>query len=1035
MVSPPVVGLILISLIGGLSEVITTHQPHLFTHSSLSSIPSSRPCPSYWAHCNKDTHHSPNQRNSKDDTSVNLRGLDAANRTDDGLRTAHSMARNTFSRRLRKGPPKNTKQLSKPVARELQLSKMSRIQKASSRTRNTFNPRAVSSLESLLNSLLRNKNYRVTLSVDASKKDNYFVKLFENLPNVSSSSNARSSNSSSKEQVINDSKYVSESGVRRPSSASTKISLKNSVYLSDFTRRPSVKPSNKTRVSVLAFKENVKTRHSQTGKELVFVTIDPLVNVSNNFTSSALGFTLQTHKSRRSGRNFAIEDDRKKENNHTGVMEALFPNKTILNRLADKAKTFNDLFNYTYQISAIERGSLFPHDPFPDADKQFGKRSSFISPYISPNIGSQSSSSDTVSVTKNPSVYNSLRPRLRTTQSSRTKTTFGQRTNSISSSTSYIQSNNTTPRTRLRVKMLLTENRDARPVNSNLTLVTDSSSSDELKRDSSVILPKRIVSSFACAFDMEPRRRTTNIPTNQIVSNTSLSDIPLRAVVQEGNGTKQLTKSYRYSIGRSRQNNSANRSSLLPKLRIHKTEAPASEPDTSTLTDFTEVTTEPSVASQTLLRKISETLKRLNSSSVDSRALSGETGMMAKHLESEIIRQPKMTDTENSENDAVKKPKLDPKAFYDYLLKASTGGGMYNFSLPEYRPGSFFRYDSVYPRKPVLDMAYTRPPPFFKVRVTTRTPVIETTETPTTFESLRTSVRVSSTFYPNRMQDVTMRFGNINEPPTTLPPKEGEGDESELRDAAAEPGFTMEKLAYLLIGTCCGLSILCLCVVVIAIKCRRHLVEKRLKAHLQRRLYKQDSPWRQQMLDHFVYLHGQPDNQSRSSANSCSCRCVTWSLGARNLDGCRPLCPSNNSRNSLYLCGQKKLPFGAASTLRYESMLGRKSPTGPCRNESQNSDSSHENDSLEQGSESRGRDSAGSRHCTCINYTVWPSPMRGMYGLCPSAGHYVAGDCSYHSPEDIGAMPRNCPPPVTGSNYLDRSEGVVYWSSNDERLI
>ncbi|GIY26947.1 hypothetical protein CEXT_17161 [Caerostris extrusa] len=544
----------------GLSEVITTHQPHLFTHSSLSSIPLITP----------------------------------------------------------KRASKNTKQLPKPVAREPQLSKMSRIQKASSRTRNTFNPRAVSSLESLLNSLLRNKNYRVTLSVDASRKDNYFVKLFENLPNVSSSSNARSSSSSSKEQVINDSKYVSESGVRRPSSASTKNSLKNSVYLSDFTRRPSIKPSNKTRVSVLAYKENVKTRNSETGKELVFVTIDPLVYASNNLTSSELGFTLQTHKSRRSGRNFAIEDDRKKENNHTGVMEALFPNKTILNRLTDKAKTFNDLFNYTYQISAIERGSLFPHDPFPDADKQFGKRSSFISPYISPNIVSQSSSSDTVSVTKILLFI--------------------------------IHFDHVFERPHLLVPKQL------------------------LVKEPIPYLVQHLTSKQIIQLQEQDSGRTTNIPTNQIVSNTSLSNIPLRAVVQEGNSTKQLTKSYRYSIGRSRQNNSANRSSLLPKLRINKTEAPASEPDTSTLSVFSEVPTEPSVASQTLLRKISETLKRLNSSSVDNRALSVETGMMAKHLESEIIRQPKMTDTENSENDAVKKPKLDPKAFYDYLLKASTGG-------------------------------------------------------------------------------------------------------------------------------------------------------------------------------------------------------------------------------------------------------------------------------------------------------------------------------------------------------------------------
>lgn len=299
-----------------------------------------------------------------------------------------------------------------------------------------------------------------------------------------------------------------------------------------------------------------------------------------------------------------------------------------------------------------------------------------------------------------------------------------------------------------------------------------------------------------------------------------------------------------------------------------------------------------------------------------------------------------------------------------------------------------------------------------------------------------------------RIQDVTMKFGNRVETTTPFDKRpdyrhDEDPDDSEYRDSL-DPGFTMEKLAYLLIGTCCGLSILCLFVVVIAIKCRRAIVEKRLKAQFKKRMYQHErmkdltNPWQQQMFDHFMYLHRRPAGSSCSSnTDSCNCRCVTWSLGARNLDATRPLCPTT-SRSSLYLYGQKKLPFGAASTLRFESMLGRKrSPEHHQKIESPNTDSSHENDSLDLDSDSREGD--GPKQCTCIDYNIWPMPPanvpRGFFTLCPNPGRYNVGNCSQHPPVDLRTIARDLPPPVTGSNYLDRSEGVVYWSSNDERLI
>ncbi|XP_054713210.1 uncharacterized protein LOC129222704 [Uloborus diversus] len=445
---------------------------------------------------------------------------------------------------------------------------------------------------------------------------------------------------------------------------------------------------------------------------------------------------------------------------------------------------------------------------------------------------------------------------------------------------------------------------------------------------------------------------------------------------------------------------------------------------------------------------------QLNNSTNDTDAMAMDASdVITQIYDPDLLRQPKMSDTLSVDNASLKNPKLDPKSFYDYFSKKMyTNTSGLQLPFPEYRPGNLYRYSDIYQRKPVIDVVYTRPTPVFEI-FRPKTTTEEAPISSTTFDSMRTSVRVASTFYPNRIQDVTMIFGNA---PTTVSSQKPQNrndedpDDDEYRDLM-DPGFTMEKLAYLLIGTCCGLSILCLCVVVIAIKCRRVVVERRLKSRFRKRMYNHErmkdpsSPWQQQMFDHLMYFRRQPgDSSCSSAATDCNCRCVTWSLGPRNLESSnsssRPMCGPNN-RNSSYLCGQKKLPFGAASTLRYESMLGRnKKPiSNPHKNRDSppNTDSSHENDSLDQDSQDS-RD-GGVVHCTCIDYNVWPltpgDVRRGFYGLYPGTGRYNNGECVQHPAVELRTISKDIPPPVTGSNYLDRSEGVVYWSSNDERLI
>ncbi|KAG8184170.1 hypothetical protein JTE90_010211 [Oedothorax gibbosus] len=749
-------------------------------------------------------------------------------------------------------------------------------------------------------------------------------------------------------------------------------------------------------------------------------------------TTNSDNLALQNKYEPNSTTNSVSRQGRNRNLFRTGSTETQPKNETIAKNSSNNLKNSSNLFNYTYHISAMERGSLFPHDPLDDTN-DFDKKSllSFNYSISLPDNSTLDNSS------RKLSLYEALRPRLRQTQTNESTDEIEIKLPILGSSKPQLKLDsiafNKAPR-----------NIGNTNVSASNTFGEDSLHIVENSTDGSMKnLAKRVDSHFGPESLLKTLRNITsylNRPSSRQFSNSPVihTNIQYNDNVEVNNGSqivKRQRVSPRFKVRFDYQPNTTD----SPVYESHETLSSTTlEYTTETSTDF-----EPVPASTDTT--VEATAVSFLSDETPSTFPEGMTSeITTKPPEQDVNRRPKMTDNTHSEND-FKRPKLTSKTFYDYLMKAAERNASYNFTLPEFRPGNFYRYDGFYPRKPLLDAAYSRPPPFFKVRLSTKSPITEET---TTFESKRTSILVSSTFYPNRMQDITMRFGNNNLNPTTPLPARKSFDEpdepDEFRLSSESGSFTMEKLAYLLIGTCCGLSVLCLCVVVIAIKCRRRMVEKRIKAHFRKRMFPdprplKDDPWlHQQMYDHFFYANNNnntgllPDS-SRSSRNSCNCHCVTWTLGARNLDSSsRPTPSTNRSNSSLYLCGQKKLPFGAASTLRFESMLGRKRPT--VRNDdpppAPDSSSSPESDSLEHDSSDSSEEP---RQCTCINYNIWPMPgdVR-RFGVCP--GHYVTDDCG-HTPDDMGPLPRDCPPPVTGSNYLDRPGGRVFWSSNDERLI
>ncbi|XP_015915823.2 uncharacterized protein [Parasteatoda tepidariorum] len=680
------------------------------------------------------------------------------------------------------------------------------------------------------------------------------------------------------------------------------------------------------------------------------------------------------------------------------------------------------LFNYTYQMSAMERGSSHVQDPLSSSEvsrtttpfPNFYNISQFYNEYRFNKFSFNP---------RNITIYELLKPKLKTTELAKNLQKLGlargDGNSKIYAETENKVSNETNIKTLNTELDNETKNQLKHPI-----INPNASITYELDKMTAIPIINEKQNATSTNLNKIPSILSRKIPNSMINSNLHLhqfnetftNDWWLNSFnPQNSNGVIQDTE----------------RSSDKPKQEpLNLNSSAVLDTETKHVIITTPATTKPVTYSNT------ESVTDLENA--------------------DTIREAKMTNSNNTDNTAH--PKMDPKTFYEYFMKSNrTKSSTNHTGSPDYKHGGIFRYSDIFRRQPVLGgYGVTRRAPFFAIRTETVMPVTGVPDTtPTRFESLRTTtarVRVLSTFYPNRMRDFTMRFATVPDPTATVPnlfnkdtgqSSEEGSDEAEFQNAI-EPGFTMEKLAFLLIGTCCGLSILCLCVVVIAIKCRRVFQEKKFKEHFRRRMYQHEalkdasSPWQQQIYDHFAYLNRHPES-SRSSANSCNCHCVTWTLGPRNLEGSKPLFGHHN-RNSTFLGGQKKLPFGAASTLRYESMMGRKRASPgmtQMRHEPPVSDSTPENDSLEQ-PDSDSRDSEGPRHCTCVDYTMWPistDVLRGMNRIYPSSRHYIAGDCSQHGAIDERPLPRDYPPPVTGSNYLDRSEGVVYWTSNNERLI
>ncbi|XP_022244708.1 uncharacterized protein LOC111086383 isoform X1 [Limulus polyphemus] len=372
----------------------------------------------------------------------------------------------------------------------------------------------------------------------------------------------------------------------------------------------------------------------------------------------------------------------------------------------------------------------------------------------------------------------------------------------------------------------------------------------------------------------------------------------------------------------------------------------------------------------------------------------------------------------------------------------------------------------------------------------------------------------ASTFFPHLNKN---NVGTIN--PQTNPKYEGKDEyvtklDTELSNSRSDQEInygsfklTTEHLAYTLIGSCCGLSVVCLIVIAVTLKCRklyvrrklRHVKEGDLVATEIARFHNQ-SYCMQDRGDYMTQLN-LPTSSSSKSCESCICNCRSdpFTVGARNSD---PL-----SFHYQRYSRPRKLPFGAASALHFET-LGinsrvkiKRTPFLPHCEQNRNRSGHQSCETVSTDSHCNYSDCSsisGSQECPCINSSdlglqenkrntsnrnSWiqcacmldeinqrrtktpkvPQPSRSKERyegslafdnncrtrMSVSSSHLYrtpaplrealtrfTSHCSpLESSHELSQIETALYPPVSGSNYLSNSDGVIFWSSNDERLI
>ncbi|KAG0428192.1 hypothetical protein HPB47_024805 [Ixodes persulcatus] len=304
--------------------------------------------------------------------------------------------------------------------------------------------------------------------------------------------------------------------------------------------------------------------------------------------------------------------------------------------------------------------------------------------------------------------------------------------------------------------------------------------------------------------------------------------------------------------------------------------------------------------------------------------------------------------------------------------------------------------------------------------------------------------------YDVAASDTVMVNGGRIAPPEAAPPADDEG-----RNIGGGERFrlTTVNLAYILIGSCTAVSVICLAVVAASLRCRsnshrknlRHLardIEARRRWHRRiHQMNQQNQPTTAKAQPSETHAPGAgavQHSSTCSSSASCStvrCCCGTWTLGAKNLDS-RALTSSPRK-------GPRRLPFGAASSLHCRA-LGVTDDHKSC---------SSDDDSLD-GRSWADDCSSCAPHCTCVTAAVvhdWnlapdslDAASRQSTAVLPQAG-----PTRRHKPPPPPPPPkpskfrcpkcslssRNVHPSPVSANGRCCKDGSVLWSSNDERLI